>query len=174
MGLDPVTLKKLMAQRASARMVDQWGLYRAEEMFAQDGGVQGYRVIVRNDDTRSAAFNGGNFNGLGIILFESSGPKSQTGTTDQQGLTRWLSGHPAPGGEFLDDYPTDGRAEIEIKVAPKTWVNCANGQVNHELVVIVDGQVNGVNTEIPDGTGPTAEVPFPGKDPNQPAPASQG
>lgn len=167
MGLDPVTLKKLMAQRTENRKVDQSGLFAAEKLYAPEGGVQGYRVIVRNDDVSGAAYNGGNFNGLGIILFEASGPKSLTGTSDQQGLTRWLSGHPVPDGEFSSDYPADGRAEIEIKVAPKTWVNCANGQVNRELVVIVDGQVNGVNTEIPDGTGPTATAPFPGKDPNQ-------
>jgi hypothetical protein len=171
---DPKAAKVLMAARQKARSISATELTQAETNFGDEGGVvAGYRVLRRNDDTAGAWFNGGNFNGLGIIEFDALGPCSQTGTTNRAGLTHWMSGHPLP--PDLNDAestfygggsPTDGLAEIEIQVhrqidnkSTPVWVNAKTGEVNNEMTVIVDGEVVGVNTGF---MAQGRVVPFPG------------
>lgn len=141
-GLDPVNMKLALVHNQSLRMVDTNGLYEAEKKYGDEGGVvQGFRVIRRNDDT-----NDQNKNQLGIIQFEADGPCSQEGTASQQVITRWLAGrvdaeNPVPA------EAVDGKAEIEIQTS-KGWVNCANGEVNKELIIFVDGKGQITNPDV--------------------------
>ncbi len=177
MGQDPKAAKLLMAARQKARSISAAELTQAETNWGdQERGqsfVEGYRVLRRNEDTAGAFFNGGNFNGLGIITFDAEGPTSQTGTSNRAGLTHWMDGHPLP--PDLTDAestfyggasPTDGLAEIELMVhrtidsqSTPVWVNAKTGEVNNEMTVIVDGEVVGVNTGFIAGG---RVVPFPG------------
>jgi len=151
---DPKAAKLVMAARQKARSIDAAGLTEAERLFGDEGGVvAGYRVLRRNDDTAAAWFNGGNFNGLGVITFDADGPCSQTGTTDRAALTHWLQGHPRENDPSFGGAAEGGIAEVELQVhrtidsqSTPVWVNAKTGEINNEVQVIVDGEVMGVNT----------------------------
>lgn len=140
-GLDPVSMKEALLANQKLRMVDAAGLYSAEKEYGDEGVVQGFRIIRRNDDT-----NNQNFNGLGIIQFEESGPCSVDGTSSQSVITHWLAGRVDPDNPVPAEV-VDGKAEIEIET-DRGWVNCANGQVNQELIIFINGDGQTTNPDV--------------------------
>jgi len=144
---DVLELKKEFAANAEKRKLDQSQFYSSMRVVEPlNGAVLGVRVLNRDDDVRNK-----NRNNLGLIRFAASGPASQDGTTNLQGMARWLSGHPEPDSEFGANYPLDGRAEIEFLVdstddqgnAAQVWKNAVTGEVNKEMIFLVDGRSTG-------------------------------
>lgn len=136
-GLNPKSereFQRIADEAIEKRKVDIRELYAGECSFGDPGCVvQAWRVINRSTvGNRENAMNTNNID-LGLIQFDHSGPASINGTTDQQGLTRWLAGHRKPDSEFVADYPLDGRAEIEIKTS-RGWLNCKTGEPNREII----------------------------------------
>lgn len=131
-----VALKNQGAARVAARRVNMQGFFDALHTYT-DGEAR-FRIMNRETDNVTDP----NLKGLPIAHFQENGNElaaafTQQGTTDIQGLGRYLAGQVRVGFYGGQD-AGKGSAEIEIKT-PGGWLCCANGEINRELIVYVDG-----------------------------------
>ncbi len=132
-----VALKNKGSALVAARRVGMQGFFDAVHMYT-DGEAR-FRIPIRETDNVTDP----NMTGLPIAHFQEKGNEAgeaftQQGTTDIQGLGRFLAGQVRFGFFGGQSAVVDGRAEIEI-LTVAGWLCCANGQLNKELIVYVDG-----------------------------------
>lgn len=101
------------------KTVNQQELYAGEKQFGDNGVVQRWRVVGRDSS------GGGRFDATGSPA--DPGGRADQGTSNQQWLTRWMSGHPDIESGFPPTFPTNGRAEVEI-LTSKGWLNARTGE----------------------------------------------
>jgi len=132
-----IDMKKAAAAKVAARRVDMQGFFAAVRTYTE--GEARFRLPVRETDNVTDP----NLKGLPIAHFQENGNElaaafTQQGTTDIQGLGRFLHGQVRPGFYGGQSAVVDGTAEIEI-LTPGGWLCCATGEINKELIVYVDG-----------------------------------